>query len=422
MRVLWFTHTSSLYGVAHGHYGGGWISSLERELQKRDDITLGVCFFLNDAEGKVEKDGTVYYPVRRAKKNAWYVLRQLCHSVEWGSKNHEATVMPSLLEVVDDFKPDIIHVFGSENVFGLVANYVKIPVVLHIQGILNPYLNAFLPPFVSWRTYLFSECSPKRMLQNLSEKMVWQRNCVTERRLIKAVRHYMGRTVWDERVTKVLNSGAIYYRCGEILRDVFYKEGVRELPTKRPVFVTAISSQLYKGYDVVLKTAKLLKYVGLDFEWRVYGWNAPRIAEKIVRGGSNALNIKLLGVATAEKLRDVLLHCTAYVQPSYIDNSPNSVCEAQMCGCTCIATNVGGVSALIEEGKTGFLVPANDPYQTAYLMMQLWREREMNLAIGQAARAVAVKRHDREEIASRVVEIYEEVLKEKEPFSCSMTE
>lgn len=413
MRVLWFSPTSSLYGVAHGYGGGGWISSLELEFGKRDGITLGVCFFSNDAEGKVEKEGTTYYPVKRAKKSAWYVIRQFCHRVEWGSMNHEATVVPSLVEVVDDFKPDIIHVFGSENVFGLVANYVKIPVVLHIQGILNPCLNAFLPPFVSWRTYIFSETPPKSILRNLTEKMVWQRNCVTERRLIKAVRHYMGRTAWDERVTKVLNPQSRYYRCGEILRDVFYKEGVRELPTRRPVFVTAVSSQLYKGYDVVLKTAKLLKYMGLDFEWRVYGWNAPRIAEKIACELSSNLNVRLLGFATAERLREALLHCTAYVHPSYIDNSPNSVCEAQMCGCTCIATNVGGVSALIEEGETGFLVPANDPYQMAYLMMQLWRDSKMNTAIGQAAKGVALKRHDRQGIANRVLEIYQEVLKEE---------
>jgi len=44
------------------------------------------------------------------------------------------------------------------------------------------------------------------------------------------------------------------------------------------------------------------------------------------------------------------------VHPSYIDNSPNSICEAQILGLPVVATNVGGVESLIENGKTGLLI------------------------------------------------------------------
>lgn len=66
---------------------------------------------------------------------------------------------------------------------------------------------------------------------------------------------------------------------------------------------------------------------------------------------------------------------------------------------------------MIENGKTGFLVPSNDPYQMAYLMKLLFENKDMNVSIGKAAQEVAIIRHDRETIVKRVLEIYDEVLK-----------
>lgn len=65
-------------------------------------------------------------------------------------------IIADCLKVIEDFKPDIIHVFGSEWGFGLVEKYVDIPVVIHMQGSLPPYVNASYPPgynfFTQWKT------------------------------------------------------------------------------------------------------------------------------------------------------------------------------------------------------------------------------------------------------------------------------
>lgn len=176
--------------------------------------------------------------------------------------------------------------------------------------------------------------------------------------------------------------------------------------------MTTISSQLYKGFDLVLKTAKLLKDTwNYEFEWKVFGDINPIVAEKICNTTPKSVNVHLLGVASAEKIQESLLHATAYVHTSYIDNSPNSLCEAMILGVSIISTNVGGIPSLVENGKTGFLVPSNDPYQMAYLMKLLFENRDMNISIGKAAQEVAEIRHDRETIVNRVLEIYDDVLK-----------
>lgn len=414
MRVLWFTNTSSCYRCKIGGYnGGGWISSLEIELKKRD-IELGICFYMGEScETKKETlNGTTYYILPRPSKTFLYTLITIAGKIERSSQMHERIAIPNLLNVVNDFHPDIIQVFGSENIYGLIAKYVKIPVILHIQGILSTYLNAFLPPFVSWRDYINQMKSIKGRLRFVSEKIAWQRNSYTEKRIFESIKYFMGRTEWDKRVVSLLNPKAKYYYCSEILRDTFYSLDAQRILPERPIFVTTISSQLYKGFDLVLKTARLLKNIwNYDFEWKVFGDINPIVAKKICGIIPETVNVHLLGVASAETIQESLLQATSYVHTSYIDNSPNSLCEAMILGVPIISTNVGGIPTLVENGKTGFLVPSNDPYQMAYLMKFLFDKKNINISLGKSAKEVAMQRHNRKIIVNRVLEIYDDVIK-----------
>lgn len=415
MRVLWFTNTSSCYQekIGSSYNGGGWISSLEKEVKKNNNIKLGICFYSRNEKQarKDEQNGTIYYIQPRPPKTLYYNWITILGKDKESSELHEKIAIPPLLEIVKDFNPDIIHVFGSENIYGLLVKYVDIPLILHIQGILSPSFNAFLPPFISWKDYIGQSNSFFVKFRLLSEKISWRRNGLTERRMFKYVKYFMGRTEWDRRLLSLFNSQARYYHCDEMLRDAFYQLNIKRTIPEKPVFVTTISSQLYKGFDVVLKTAKLLKEVlRVDFEWKIYGDISPLFIEKKLKINHKDVNIKLMGVASAEEIKDALLTSTAYVHTSYIDNSPNSLCEASLLGVTSISTNVGGISSLIEDGKTGFLVPANDPYQMAYLMKYIIDHKERNLEIGSVAYKVAMERHDRKKILERVVEIYNDVI------------
>ena len=154
---------------------------------------------------------------------------------------------------------------------------------------------------------------------------------------------------------------------------------------------------------MVLKTAMMLKTKGVDFVWKCYGNIDPSVVEKQLGMKHEDINVLLCGVASAEQLRDEISKATVYVHTSYIDNSPNSLCEAQISGCTPIATYVGGISSLIKNGETGFLIPANDPYQLAFLLEDLFFNPEKNLAIGKAAKEAAVVRHNPIQIVDKLL-------------------
>ena len=156
MRILWISATAGNYrspNVSGGGYnGGGWISSMQYELAKRDDIKLGIAFCRNGEPAKVEQDGVFYYPIphhTKSKKDKILDLFKL------NDATRDEVLWPyyeqKFKEVIEEFKPDVIHIFGSELYHGLAARVAgNIPMVLHIQGLLSLsiYIYSFLQDFL----------------------------------------------------------------------------------------------------------------------------------------------------------------------------------------------------------------------------------------------------------------------------------
>ena len=64
MRILWYTNTPCLYKQNNAYNGGGWLSSLEREIIKHKEVKLGIAFSLDDETEKITENGVTYYPLR----------------------------------------------------------------------------------------------------------------------------------------------------------------------------------------------------------------------------------------------------------------------------------------------------------------------------------------------------------------------
>lgn len=403
MKVLWFTNTSSLFGKAKGGYnGGGWISSLEELICSDKDIELAVSFFYNGiAEKKVTIDNTQYYPITSYNSK----LSKLKHNINY--EKYDDVEVGEFLKVVNDFKPDLIHVFGSELSFGLISSHVDVPVILHIQGVLNPYLNAWYPPgtnvFDYWR-YL----SLSSMLSKLKSLYFFKHNASREQKVLSNCKYFMGRTEWDYAVSKIYSPDSHYFHCDEILRNEFYltKEWKYHFSGKISI-LTTISKMDYKGFDLILKTAKILKdIIKVDFEWTVFGVKEYSFWEKKLQIFCKDVNVRLLGVADASLIIDTIYQSDVYFHPSYIDNSPNSLCEAQLIGIPVIATNVGGVSSLISNNETGVLIPSNDPYFAAYKISEVCNNEEISVRLSEKGRSVALERHSKTKIIDSNLKTY----------------
>ena len=228
-------------------------------------------------------------------------------------------------------------------------------------------------------------------------------------------RYFMGRTDWDRRLIDLFNPSATYFHCEEALRQSFL-EGKDvwtgyEDETKR--IVSVISRPWYKGCDLILKTANLLsRFTDVDFEWQVYGIPEMRFYEHKYGIVAEKVHVKVMGTASAEELVKALCHSSCYVHSSYIDNSPNSICEAQILGVPVLATHVGGISSLVKDGESGVLFPANDPYTLASLIKQVSHDRNFAETLSKGARKQALHRHDPERIKQTLIQIYRQIIYE----------
>ena len=70
-----------------------------------------------------------------------------------------------------------------------------------------------------------------------------------------------------------------------------------------------------------------------------------------------------------------------------MEGLPNVVLEAMAHGKTVIATPVGGIPSVIEDGKTGFLVPVGDAVALRATIKRVLADDELRKRVGEAARA-----------------------------------
>lgn len=401
MRVLWLSGNPALY-KRKSMIDGGWIGTLQGEIVKRG-LNLAIAFPYGKDDAPSDGDGVRYYPL--------YVSRLMRKINRFTQKRVDHIYIHKVLHIVDEFKPDIIHCWGSELCFGLIAKYINIPMVMHIQGIINPIVQAFLPANMSGLSVLkgvnFNPVIFYRKYLGPYLSMSYQAK--RELDILRHVHNYFGRTDWDRNVTMLLSPSARYHYCSEALRPPItsaekwsWHGGCRD----RIVIATTISAPIYKGADVILKTAKLLKDSGMDnVEWNIYGVSEIKMQERFTCIKTPDVGVHCRGKVDAKVLADCLRESDVYVHPSYIDNSPNSVCEAQYIGVPVIAANVGGVPTLLADGA-GVLVPSNDAYQTAYFIRKICAEQAFAEQLSNKEMEISKGRHDVSSIIESIMDVY----------------
>jgi glycosyltransferase involved in cell wall biosynthesis len=98
------------------------------------------------------------------------------------------------------------------------------------------------------------------------------------------------------------------------------------------------------------------------------------------------------------------------VLPSRSEAFPNSVLEAMATALPIVATRVGGVVELVENQRTGVLVPPDDARALGHAMLDLIQWRSHAVRLGRAARAEVEARYSWERMISAFEHLYIEQL------------
>jgi glycosyltransferase involved in cell wall biosynthesis len=100
-----------------------------------------------------------------------------------------------------------------------------------------------------------------------------------------------------------------------------------------------------------------------------------------------------------------------YVQPSRFEGIPNSVLEAMASGLPVVATNVGGVHEIVEDGKTGFLVDLDNEAGLIRAIEFLIRHADRRRQMGADGKKRAMSRFSISKMVSDYENLYERLTK-----------
>ena len=105
------------------------------------------------------------------------------------------------------------------------------------------------------------------------------------------------------------------------------------------------------------------------------------------------------------------LHITdIFVLPSLQEGMPNSLLEAMACGLPVIASRIGGVVDVIEDGKNGILFEPGDVSGLAYAMIRLLNDNELRKTLGVEARKRIEEGFSIDRISGEYIGLYREII------------
>ena len=423
MKVLWFSVTPSQYSdINNRQVRGGWIESLESIVRKHADVELGIAFLQNNSKpgwSEVVNENGVYYPISLGKLG---FLKRL--KAKFTYKDVDVIILKSCGEIIQKYNPDIIQVFGAEWCFGLVKQSTNIPVVIHIQGSIPVCRNERYIPGTSLFTVIWSNLKrPKVAFKILCDEVLWKEREVREERIMTMNKYFMGRTKWDKALVRLYSPKGKYFYCSEALRTSILDNGGKwhKPHHKKQTIISIGDGNMLKGYDTILKTAKIIKQLSdVDFVWYLLGPSRGQINmfENITKIKACDVCIDTKGSVRAEQVTVYLLDADLYVHASYIDNSSNAICEAQYIGLPIVATNVGGTSSLFSiDYPSELLVHPNDPWYMASTIIELLRNEEMQETASRENKSIALERHNPQNIYKSLMDCYNTIISDNESHS-----
>lgn len=351
MKVLWITNImlpplAKAKGLPVPAVGGWMYSSLKR-LREQSGFDIAVATVYSGVKLDItEAEGIKYYLLPLKGKSA---IKYYPFLEQYWQQVH------------NDFKPDVIHIHGSEYPHGLA--YVRAcglnDVVVSLQGIISCYARYYAAG-ISCNSV--KKCLTFRdVVKNdnlLKGQQDFEKRGVHEIDLLQRVHHIIGRTEWDKAHSWAINPKAHYHFCGETLRDSFYsKHWSYKHCEPHSIFVSQASypikgvHMLFEAMPLILRRYPDAKiYVAgsdpTDKPWyRITGYG-KYLKKQIARLGI-AKHIVFTGMLDEKTMCDRYLKSNVFVCCSSIENSPNSLGEAQLLGMPYVASFVGGIPEIV---------------------------------------------------------------------------
>ncbi len=363
------------------HIGGGVEAItlyLLRGLQQFDDLELHMLTLRSGVtQETVSHNGIiVHYLPTNYRVNAL--------TFDW---HHQRLLWKKLISL----QPDIIHAHIN-GTYALAAFRTGIPTVLTLQGVRRNEV-ALLR---GWRNQTY-----RRWLVTYQE---WA-SVRAAKHVIASSPPYIRKEFGD------IIRGKIY-DVENPIRHAFFDVERCEHPN-RVLFAGHISAR--KGILELLQAANLVRRQIPDVQVRLAGrMNIyPAYLEQLhayVREHDLEDCVYFLGSLEETALLDEYARCALLVLPSRQETAPMVIAQAMAARVPVVATRVGGVDYLVNDGRTGFVVEFGDIEGLADAMTRLLADANLRTQMGAAGRCEADRRFRADVVARQTRAVYDQIL------------
>ena len=415
MRVLWITNLPLAEAQEHIFHTiqakEGWLVQLSQRLSRMTDIELVVASRTNGLQQEID-----------------FEINQIHHYCFPNNYTGNRYMMELYWKrLYDTVKPDIVHIHGTECAHS--AYFVKAcpqaKTVVSIQGMVSVisryYFGGIPQKDLERHTTLYNRYRGNTIRNGYKRMMEMGER---EKFILSHVRYAIGRTEWDRTHVLIINPDIHYFVGNETMRPLFYEytwDSKKCIP--HTIFVTQGCAP-YKGFHKMLEALAIVKKSFPDVKLRVAllpiikkpsSWKAKLLEGEYghyLRDKIQELdlenNIEVLGTLSEQGMVETMLASNVFVSPSAIENSPNSLCEAQLLGMPAIASYVGGTPTIADNGRATEMYRYEEFEMLAQKIISVFATGA-DIEQLKYAKNLAFKRYCGEKNAREMVEIYDSI-------------
>ena len=326
--------------------------------------------------------------------------------------------------ILNEFQPDIIQVWGSENPLKTLPFINSFPAakVLTMQGVLSSIAAKSLIGLSLqdiFKTIGLRELITRQNIYFTAKS--FDKDAALENEMIKKSDFIITQSEWTDAQIKHLNKKATYFRVNRELREEFLKlnQSWTDVSHLNPIIYSAAVGYTLKGLHVLIRAMAIVKTYIPDVELRLAGATGRRdwlgdgylkFILKDIKELSLEKNIVWLGAVSAKEIATNLLEASVFVNPSFVESYSMVVAESMAVGTPAVISFAGAMPELAEPNKEALFFSPGDHNQLAHCIINLLQNANLSNTISKEAQKKSRLRTEKMDNALEQYKIYQHIM------------
>lgn len=369
------------YSLQNNRISGGpeaVVVQLAEGLRQLSGVEVHIVTQSGKADVVEQRNGITLHTVRLRRVPRWTFIRANAYA---------------LAHAVRDIAPDVAHAH-SAGAYGDAALLSGAPALITVHGVIRQEAAVFRQYGLSWREEL-----------SWRYEEWYERRCLARAHDVIAISPYVAefyRGMTRARMHLVENPvGDAYFTLPDASQPAAVLCAARIVHRKNIL-------GLLKAFAVVHQSMPQaqLRLAGEEHSEPTYAAECRAFVQ--AHGLSEA--VSFLGWLDETAMQAEYSRCACLALPSWQETAPVAIAQAMAAGKAVVASDVGGVRALLSDGAAGLLVQPDDSAGLASALLCVLQDPSARCLLGQAARAEAEARFRPIVVARRTVDVYRKVI------------